>query len=48
MIAHKRRQLTVMFCDIVDSTPLSMRFDAEDLREIIRMFQDACVAAVER
>ena len=44
----ERRQLTVMFCDIVDSTPLSMRFDPEDLREIIRVFQDACVAAIER
>ncbi|MCA0240948.1 MAG: AAA family ATPase [Proteobacteria bacterium] len=43
----ERRQLTVMFCDIVDSTPLSTRFDPEDLREIIRRFQDACVAAIE-
>jgi len=31
----ERRQLTVMFCDLVGSTPLSTRFDPEDLREII-------------
>ena len=30
----ERRQLTVMFCDLVGSTPLSVRFDPEDLREI--------------
>jgi class 3 adenylate cyclase/predicted ATPase len=31
----ERRQLTVMFCDLVGSTPLSSRFDPEDLREIL-------------
>src|SRR6516165_5172405 len=31
----ERRQLTVMFCDLVGSTALSVRFDPEDLREII-------------
>src|SRR5262244_1705108 len=31
----ERRQLTVMFCDLVGSTPLSTRFDPEDLREIV-------------
>jgi predicted ATPase/class 3 adenylate cyclase len=31
----ERRQLTVMFCDLVGSTPLSRRYDPEDLREII-------------
>src|SRR5215472_15521418 len=30
----ERRQLTVMFCDLVGSTPLATRFDPEDLREI--------------
>jgi len=30
----ERRQLTVMFCDLVGSTPLSTRFDPEDLREL--------------
>ena len=33
--AAERRQLTVMFCDLVGSTPLSTRFDPEDLREIV-------------
>ncbi len=32
----ERRQLTVMFCDLVGSTELSTRFDPEDLREMIR------------
>jgi class 3 adenylate cyclase len=31
----ERRQLTVMFCNLVGSTPLSARFDPEDLREVI-------------
>jgi class 3 adenylate cyclase len=33
--AVERRQLTVMFCDLVGSTSLSTRFDPEDLRELI-------------
>ena len=40
----ERRPLSVMFCDLVGSTALSSRLDAEDLREIIRTYQ-ACVAA---
>jgi hypothetical protein len=31
----ERRQLTVMFCDVVGSTALSTRYDPEDLREMI-------------
>ena len=31
----ERRHLTVMFCDLVDSTALSVRLDPEDLREVI-------------
>jgi class 3 adenylate cyclase/predicted ATPase len=34
----ERRQLTVMFCDLVGSTALSTRFDPEDLREIIAAY----------
>ena len=34
-IDAERRQLTVMFCDLVGSTALSTRFDPEDLRELI-------------
>ena len=33
----ERRQLTVMFCDLVGSTPLATRFDPEDLREKSRV-----------
>jgi class 3 adenylate cyclase/predicted ATPase len=39
----ERRQLTVMFCDLVGSTPLSQRFDPEDLREIVGAYH-RCVA----
>src|SRR5262250_3403746 len=34
----ERRQLTVMFCDLVGSTPLSTRFAPEDLREIVAAY----------
>jgi class 3 adenylate cyclase/predicted ATPase len=39
----ERRQLTVMFCDLVGSTPLSARYDPEDLREIVGAYH-RCVA----
>jgi class 3 adenylate cyclase/predicted ATPase len=41
--AAERRQLTVMFCDLVGSTPLSTRYDPEDLREIVGAYH-RCVA----
>ncbi len=41
----ERRQLTVMFCDLVGSTALSARLDPEDLREIIGAYH-RCVAKV--
>jgi class 3 adenylate cyclase/predicted ATPase len=41
----ERRQLTVMFCDLVGSTALSARLDPEDLREVIGLYH-ACVAQV--
>jgi class 3 adenylate cyclase len=44
----ERRQLTVMFCDLVGSTALSERFDPEDLREIISVYHRCCAAIVER
>lgn len=44
----ERRQLTVMFCDLVDSTALSARMDPEDLRDVIRGYHVACAKAVER
>jgi len=44
----ERRQLTVMFCDLVGSTAMSARLDPEDMREVIRAYQDACSGAVAR
>jgi class 3 adenylate cyclase/predicted ATPase len=38
----ERRQLTVMFCDLVGSTALSARLDPEDMREIIAMYYSCC------
>ena len=43
----ERRQLTVMFCDLVGSTALSARFDPEDLREIIAAYHSAVAAVVD-
>ena len=42
----ERRQLTVMFCDLVGSTALSGRLDPEDLQRLIRSYHDAVAAAV--
>jgi class 3 adenylate cyclase/tetratricopeptide (TPR) repeat protein len=44
----ERRQLTVMFVDLVGSTPLSARLDPEDMREVIRAYQDACAGLITR
>ncbi|MBR0798117.1 AAA family ATPase [Bradyrhizobium jicamae] len=38
----ERRQLTIMFCDLVGSTALSTRLDPEDLREVITAYQRCC------
>jgi class 3 adenylate cyclase len=43
----ERRQLTVMFCDLVDSTPLSARLDPEDLRGIIGAYHRCVTEIVE-
>ena len=43
-----RRQLTVVFCDLVGSSTLSERLDPEDLREVIRAYQETCVAIIDR
>jgi class 3 adenylate cyclase/predicted ATPase len=45
--AAERRQVTVMFCDLVGSTALSARMDPEDLREVISAYQK-CVAETVR
>ena len=44
----ERRQLTVMFCDLVGSTALSARFDPEELREEIRAYQNTISGVVAR
>jgi predicted ATPase/class 3 adenylate cyclase len=44
----ERRQLTVMFCDLVGSTALSVKLDPEDLRGIIAGYHRCCTELVER
>ncbi|TMJ57921.1 MAG: guanylate cyclase [Alphaproteobacteria bacterium] len=44
----ERRQLTVLFCDLVGSTELSGRHDPEDLRDLLSRYHDAMTAVVER
>jgi class 3 adenylate cyclase len=44
----ERRQLTVLFCDLVDSTPLASQLDPEDLREVVRAYQDTCAKVIAR
>jgi hypothetical protein len=44
----ERRQVTVMFSDLVGSTALSARMDPEDLREVISAYQKSVVASVQR
>jgi len=44
----ERRQLTVMFCDLVGSTPLAARYDPEDLRELIGAYHRCVADAVAR
>jgi class 3 adenylate cyclase/predicted ATPase len=43
----ERRQLTVLFCDLVDSTEMASRMDAEDWREVVRHYQETAAAAIE-
>jgi class 3 adenylate cyclase/predicted ATPase len=44
----ERRQLTVVFCDLVGSTPLSLRFDPEDLRDVIGAYHRCVTDTVAR
>ncbi len=46
--AAERRHLTVLFCDLADSTALAHRLDPEELRDVVRAYQQAAVEAVER
>src|SRR6187431_2220344 len=44
----ERRQLTVMFVDLVGSTELAARADPEDVRDVMRAYQDACAGSIAR
>src|SRR5438309_5489586 len=44
----ERRQLTVLFCDLVDSTALAGQLDPEDLREIVRAYQATCAEVIQQ
>ena len=46
--AAERRQLTVMFCDLVGSTAMSARLDPEDMREVIAAYQKCVSETVRR
>lgn len=44
----ERRQLTVMFCDLVGSTPLAEKLDPEDLRQVILAYQEISAQVIRR
>jgi class 3 adenylate cyclase len=44
----ERRQLTVLFCDLADSTRLSGQLDPEDLRDVVRAYQATCAEVIQR
>ncbi|MCE2487144.1 MAG: zinc ribbon domain-containing protein [Desulfurellaceae bacterium] len=44
--AAERRQLTVLFCDVVGSTRLAEQLDPEELRDVIRSYQELCAEVV--
>ena len=44
----ERRQLTVLFCDLVDSTALSSQLDPEDLRKVIQAYHATCAEVIQR
>jgi class 3 adenylate cyclase len=44
----ERRQLTVMFCDLVDSTKLSSQLDPEEYRDMVRAYQHVCSEVITR
>jgi class 3 adenylate cyclase len=46
--AVERRQLTVVFVDLVGSTALSGRLDPEDLIQLLQQYRDTCVAAIAK
>ncbi len=47
-LGAERRQLTVMFCDLVESTVLSGQLDPEDLRDVIQAYQATCTEVIKQ
>src|SRR3989337_1848917 len=44
----ERRQLTVMFCDLVGSTSISENLHPEELRDVVRTYQETCSELIDR
>src|SRR5262249_21880345 len=44
----ERRQLTVMFCDLGDSTKLSSQLDPEEYRDVVHAYQRVCTDVIQR
>jgi predicted ATPase/class 3 adenylate cyclase len=44
----ERRQITVLFCDLVGSTELSARLDPEDMSELLRIYRSCCAETIAR
>jgi class 3 adenylate cyclase/predicted ATPase len=44
----ERRQLTVVFCDLVESTKLASQLDPEDWRDVVRAYQQVCTEVIQR
>jgi class 3 adenylate cyclase len=47
MPSRKRRQVTILFCDLVGSTTLSVRLGPEDLRVVIGAYHRCCAGVIE-
>ncbi len=47
-VGQERRQLSVMFADLVDSTPLANALDAEEFSELLSAYQQLCTEFIER
>jgi class 3 adenylate cyclase/predicted ATPase len=47
-VQAERRQVTVMFCDLVGSTEMSTRLDPEDFRNVLRAYQRMCAEVIRR
>ena len=46
--APERRQITVMFCDVVGSTPMTEQLDLEEFRQVLRSYQETGVEVITR